>query len=495
VNGFRFFAAGPRLTIASPRRSIRVTIEPWAFVVKPAAIDESFRFDLAEIQALSHFLLWALGPRTHLDAAVARRRDARGADRGRVPRPPGQAPLPPTLVQGHLLDLRNRGLAELNPRLHAVQRPLLEVARLVPPLAFERLLWREEMVVRDLLQYRAAAIALVWLESDLWRPFASVRLPASADASRPSIAALVAAMTEWRGLLSPDGRPYRSLNRTLMNLPAAVPSELVPFLSRVRLERPITSQIVLTALLLHARARRTGFDPDVERAQQRLLQHATEREIADALARLGARVRRQLSARRVRDLAFAMEFIRDYPDSFGGRLDGLMRRAIDWHACVDVVMAGTRETDRETDRAPRRAPVRVARPPIPPPRDPRIEFLDTVERIALEGVRMHHCIGSYSASALAGECYLFHVSIDGTHASVEVDRTGRVRQAEGPCNVHNGAAAWGRERLGRWGARLREALGGDRPPLRAWAAPLERRQHLRGRRADPRQLALWPDLA
>ena len=124
---------------------------------------------------------------------------------------------------------------------------------------------------------------------------------------------------------------------------------------------------------------------------------------------------------------------------------------------------------------------------------------------------MNNCIASYAESAVAGRCYLFHVTHDGEEASVEIDPRGRVRQAEGPANTENRASRWAARQLAAW-------ANGLRPPDAAWrtpwseanaraaaAAPPPRDPAASPRRAgrtarrsrrvahDPRQLELWPD--
>jgi hypothetical protein len=90
-------------------------------------------------------------------------------------------------------------------------------------------------------------------------------------------------------------------------------------------------------------------------------------------------------------------------------------------------------------------------PPIPPPEDPNVRFLSSVEEVCEEGARMNNCVASYTRSAVPGICYLFHVSNAGEQATIEVDRAGRVVQAVGPGNRMNAASRWGRRVLGRWG--------------------------------------------
>ena len=50
---------------------------------------------------------------------------------------------------------------------------------------------------------------------------------------RASCRRALADLRGWRHLLSPTGRSYRSLDRTLMNLPAGVPGDLVCLLAHI----------------------------------------------------------------------------------------------------------------------------------------------------------------------------------------------------------------------------------------------------------------------
>jgi hypothetical protein len=74
--------------------------------------------------------------------------------------------------------------------------------------------------------------------------------------------------------------------------------------------------------------------------------------------------------------------------------------------------------------------------------------------------QMGHCIATCARSAVAGDCYLFHVEHRSEHATVEVSRTGRVRQATGPKNRRNRAATWGRAILTRWASTLHSSAPG-----------------------------------
>jgi hypothetical protein len=315
------------------------------------------------------------------------------------------------------------------------------------------------------LNYRAAAIALGYLHSDL-----------RSGHAQPSIQALLATMANWRGLFSPDGTPYRSLNRTLMNLPGNVPPELVCQLSKIRLERPMLNPLELNTLLLYVSA------ADAARAEAgphrfRIFHHATAAEIADAVKRIATHTNRTLHPRRLDDLRFVVRYLCDYPETFHGTLAGFVERVIRWHRHA-----------HERERVERQImqlggyDQSVAPPPIPVPMVSGVTFLNSVGQIVEEGERMHHCIATRVQDALHGRCYLFHIDHQGRRASVEVSAQGQIAQAQGPHNTDNAAVSWGATQLRAWGARLYVH------ELFPSASPVRRVR--RGRAVDPNQLAL-----
>nr|WP_286178136.1 PcfJ domain-containing protein [Rhodopirellula sp. JC639] len=89
-------------------------------------------------------------------------------------------------------------------------------------------------------------------------------------------------------------------------------------------------------------------------------------------------------------------------------------------------------------------------PPIPLPNVPGVQFLSNVGDVLSEGNRMQHCIGGYAGRAVLGHCFLFHVDHAGESASVEIDQTGRIRQACGPKNQSNQATKYATRVLATW---------------------------------------------
>lgn len=447
--GYHFVARGPELRIEHEFvEPVVVRLAPFAFTVEPPSEERAELLPGAEPRGPVTFEL------CDVDQAAEHVRVAIGARcRRRVPLPP----LP--IVQGHLLAARSRGLRQINPEAHAVQRAVLAVSPAVPRIACDPSFFREPYLTRDIIQYRAAAIALANLESHLFAPWCARR----ERPAHPEPEAMLAALREWRGLFSPTSRPYRSLNRTLMNLPGDVPPDLVPHLRTFELTRPLTDGIVLTAVLLHVSDRRAARLAETSVQQRRILERASPADIMAAVDAIGEFTGRTLCADRVQDLGFAVRFLIDHPAPFEGNLEGLVRRTIRWHE-------GLRERARRPEQGrpadvpdpPTRVGIRhtrpTARPPIPLPKIPGVEFLASVDRIYAEARMMDNCIASYASSAVSGDCYLFHVKYGGKHASIEIDPLGHVRQAEGPSNSHNEAAAWGAERLADWGNRLREPV-------------------------------------
>ena len=378
---------------------------------------------------------------------------------------------------------RLRLLAQVDPAVHQIQLIALRIAGRVPSLAQQAALYRERYVLNDVLRYRAAAIALAYLQSDLWRPLVRVEQAAEnlsssgmAEVSEPPVAELLDAMAHWRGLFSPDGRPYRSLNRTLMNLPPDVPPELVCQLSRIRLERPLVNWLELTTLMLYV-STANAAPPEAGLNRFRIFHHATAAEIADAIRRIGTCTNRELHPRRPDDLRFAIRYLCDYPEPYHGTLGGLVDRVIRWHRRaherqrLEEFVAWMGGPDRPT-----------ARPPIPLPAVPGVTFLATVGEVVEEGARMKHCIATHAPEAIKGRCFLFHVDYQGERASVEVSPEGEITDAEGPRNTKNAAVEWATVQLRGWGASPR--------PRKIVEPPRAMQKVRRSRRVDPNQLAL-----
>jgi len=123
--GYRFSSHGAELHIEHPRiERVVIEVEPFAMVVRgPRSVAATLAADGSEEDPPARFGL------TELHGAVQ-------CIRERIETRGWRAPvLPRTVLPGHLLAERERGLAEANPAAHAVERAVLRVTRRLPRLA------------------------------------------------------------------------------------------------------------------------------------------------------------------------------------------------------------------------------------------------------------------------------------------------------------------------------------------------------------------------
>jgi hypothetical protein len=370
-----------------------------------------------------------------------------------------------------------RLLDTVDPTVLAVHKAVFAATMGCGPVLFEPELYTRRWVVRDIVRYRAAAVAASQAQAlaqnlPLRRAKHSalyVELKAELEALRrraedagftlhsmmhpwgdrplPEIDA-VDALEEWRALFSIYGEPYTSLDRTLMNLPGGVPASLVCLLCHVRLARPYTERLPLLALLAYVQVVRERYGCD--NFNGRVFANATTDELKRAVTAVGKYRHADLSHRKTVDVLSAIRFLADYPEPHHGRLGGLVDKAIRWHR--DGVAEEARKIVEElgTDTP-------VAQPNVLPA-IPGVRFLDTVGAVCEEGAALGHCVATYATDAVRGHTYLFHVEHAGDQATVQMAPDGRIVQARGPHNQKNGAATWGRRTLGQWarGADLGE---------------------------------------
>jgi hypothetical protein len=380
-----------------------------------------------------------------------------------------------------------RCLREADPTVLTLQRAVFAATFSAPSLLLSEELYKERYIVKDVIQHRAAAVALASLERLRYLDRSKARLEAKKQIlnSRElgileglaasfgvklsmhvtpkggyrqdhlSAEQALVMMENWRGLFSPTGEPYRSLDRTLMNLPGGVPPGLAAYLRLVYLERPVFSRSELVVLTLHEQWR---FDRELQRRNEAVFQSASEDRIARATRLIAEHTRNPLSTRRTTDLKFVVGFLMDYPEEHRGNIVGLAERSIRWHG-----QQQEQETERILGRLGRNTPTEP--PPIPAPQDPNVRFLSDVKDVCDEGLAMNNCVASYAGMAARGICYLFHVSHVGEEATIEVDRAGRVVQAAGPRNRVNAASRWGRRVLGRWGKGFPEEHAATPPSI------------------------------
>lgn len=357
------------------------------------------------------------------------------------------------------------------------------------PLASEPALYRQPFLVQDIIRFPACAIAVrnAWtLTRDLplrrlHNSPAAIEVRELARSMGLSLEMQVPLpdqvdphtqldrLTDWKALFADTGESYRTLNRTLMNLPGRVPHRLVCNLRKIHLDRPLEHRLELLVVTLYAAIRAERQEMGEPRPDHgKLLQHAKAGQVREALDRLSRHLRQPLDARKADDVKQLVQFLADYPDSHGGNIIGLTERAIRWH----------RDRQEEHMNAMRQhygAETPTMVPPIPLPELPEVRFLDTVSAVCGEAERMHHCVASYIDLAVQGNCYLFHVQHKGDEATVEVGCEGKVRQAQGPRNLRNRASVWGRRVLNRWakqlppggycGRRYAPAIDGDEIPF------------------------------
>ena len=367
----------------------------------------------------------------------------------------------------------DRLLQTVDPNVPAVHQALSAVTSTPCALAMCPELYHHPYLVSDIINYRAAAIVAADKFEDLvcrarrmrvdrspeladFKTFAAAHgaevtvhiHPVTGRSGSPHGAALslqdaLTCLRGWRDLLSPSGHSYRSLDRTLMNLPRGVPARLVCLLNRITLPRPLTDRLELLLVTLYV----DRYDRD--RAQQQVFVTARAPQIREALRRVAAHTRNDLRVTRQRDLRFLIGFLLDVPGHHAGTIVGLADKAIRWHQ---------QQLAQERARVLARygAQTRVKMPPIPVPADASVRRLETVADIVEEGERMGHCVASCVPEALRGGCYLFHVEHAGDAATVMVDHK-RVVEALGPRNQSNEASRWGAGRLATWARGLRRA--------------------------------------
>lgn len=314
------------------------------------------------------------------------------------------------------------------PDVLAVQNNCFSALFKVPHMAkTEELYAGNPWFLKDLGKYRAAAVAL-----ENVRYFIRERTGDPLGFHDTPYEVVVAALEEdWMGLFSPDGRTYRALNSTLMNLPGGVPASLLRRLSSTRLVKPYHERAPLVFLLGWLETR-VGENHEM----WHMVQHATPREVkacVDAMTFYtidGG----ELSWRRAYDITRTASYMADYPGDGEGTLLSFARAAVAWH---EEIYAGV------VFDSP--APIDMEAKTVPPDRMPEhacIEFLDTVGRVHEESDMMHHCVRGYADAAVKGETFLFHIERGEHKATLELGGDYRVRQVKGPCNSWNGACAW-----------------------------------------------------
>lgn len=326
--------------------------------------------------------------------------------------------------------------------------------------------YEDKYIVRDLMKYRAASHVLYCLDTLLSHhgkrrvneliaenadivglrdrygvePAARIMHRPVPDQSKKI------AMANWVDLLSENETMYRSLNRTLMNLPGKMSSRLFCWFPEITLTRPITDRVELTTVLSYAEfASEQALE---ERRHIDTVMNARRNEIIDGW-RIFARStnRGEDFTHRTNDIRVFMGWLADFPDSATGNFVGTVKRCAAWHRDFD--MEKHFKYAREVGYG-----AKTAMPPIPLPEDGSVKFLDTAYDVANEGFEMQHCVSGYVEKALNGSSYLFSILRDGERATAEVSNSGRIVQVSGQRNYDNKTCKWAQSYLKDWASGL-----------------------------------------
>jgi hypothetical protein len=335
---------------------------------------------------------------------------------------------------------RQRLFARIDPLVLTIQQKSFSTNRSTHRIFFDPRFYEKEnqFLLNDIQRYRAAAMAVncfTFLVTD--EESEAVSCGSANTLYQPELESVCTKLRSWRTLFSDTGKTYRALNQTL-NL---LPGNISPFvLSRMRfthLSRAYSERSELTLLLL------TSPQSDYENPaiNDRVFRDARRQEIQRAMALVSRALQTKLSLRSTDDISTLGSYLKDYPEVHTGRLVGLAEASIRYH----------RELAENRDREYTEEDRPVVAPPIPLPEVEGLRFLRTTNEIMTEGAKMGHCIARYASRALEGNSFLFHYDYKDEMASIEVDRSGHVRQSFGPRNITNGASEKARRLLTRWG--------------------------------------------
>ncbi len=335
-----------------------------------------------------------------------------------------------------------RLLEKIDPKIIRVQKAIFSATFGLPRIVFSEAFYREPYLVQDVINHRAAAIATRHAESLIRkkRQCQNLQLPAIAASIGFDIGAIedgtqIDHLRQWPQLFSKDDA-YKSLRRTLIQLPGGIASHLLINLPDLRLIRPIRKRVELSTLLLAVEQE--------NQTNQDIFQIADETRIRAAMDLVGQALGRRLNWRSTMDISWFVEQLADYPDRHRGNIIGLAKKTLG------------RQRDQSTEQINRvirdfGSKTSVMLPPVALPTDPEIRFLGTPAEIFEEGAVMDHCVQRLIPYAIDGKAFLFHVEKYQSTATVQVDALGEVRQSRGPSNCSNRACQWGARILRRWG--------------------------------------------
>lgn len=341
-----------------------------------------------------------------------------------------------------------RLLMTVDPNVLAVHRAIFAATFGAADVLMDPELYKNKYLVADIMNFRAAAIAVAFVDALSARLVPQVGYDDWTSRQERVQSARLSFLENWRGLFAPDGKSYRSLDRTLSNLPGGVYARGLLTLPQIELKRPIFDNVEMNVLTCCYDC--AGSDGFAQKENLPLFLNANRAQIEEGLRRVSEHTHNALRARQLRDRRFFVLFLRDFPERHRGRLVGLVDKSIHWHRFE-------REQEAQRIISELGGKHKVRRPEIALPENKDLRFLATVEDICAEGSVMQNCIASYAIRAVRGDCYLFHAEHNGEMASIEVSPSGRVVQAHGVRNQRNDAAQWAKRVLNRWGKPIAAA--------------------------------------
>lgn len=273
----------------------------------------------------------------------------------------------------------------------------------------------------------------------------------------------------WISVFSQNGS-YRSLNKTLFNLPCNVPNYELPVLRNTKMNQAITTRLKLMFYLeILSKNDPIWFPDDTQKREKmlKILERSSEEDCKKAVAFMWNYFPSPQSNdfRSTKDIKRVMNLIVDRaPSNDKISLMSWTKESELYHHDLELQR---RVQQQEAEERAQRHKVESERikksltavPPIPLPENPNIKLLDTYQSVVEEGNTMGHCIASYAETAVRGGCYLFHVDHNGEPASVEVSPEGYVRQSYGKRDVINEASEYAKKELAKWA----KGLNGKKP--------------------------------
>jgi hypothetical protein len=232
---------------------------------------------------------------------------------------------------------------------------------------------------------------------------------------------------DWKAFYSLDNKQYGHLNKTLMNIKYPVRFDILLKLRELRLPRPVLSRTELYSLIL-----------SVSRFKN-IVVKSDKNEILKAV-----RYFNQINQRDVKCNSFNQfnQFwidINDYPENYYGTIKGLVKRSHEWHErqLRDGIVRSAKRNGYYTGQ-------KLAIPPFSLEKlDKKIKFLDTVGKLCDEGIKLGHCVGTYSDRAVRGRSFIFSIEYQKELATLElVANPWVVNQCRGPRNRPNKASKW-----------------------------------------------------